>query len=65
MFTAGISRWNPVACGQAGKLLGTADKQCIGSDEERIGTLARKRGKSFVDFNDRTRVKYTDLQAVD
>jgi hypothetical protein len=61
-FTDRIRRRNPVARRQGGKLHAAGSEERIGSDEEGIGVLARKDGKSCIDFADRCGVAYLDLQ---
>ena len=58
-----ISRSNPVVRGQGGKLHSAADEECIASDEEGIGALARKSSKGCVDLAGRTGVEDLDLQS--
>ena len=61
-ITDRIGRWYSVTRRQGGKLHATADKKCIGSNEERIGALARKGGKGRLDLADCRGVVYLDLQ---
>ena len=49
-ITIRISRRNPVARRQGGKLHAAAGEECVGSDEEGIGALARKGGKGRIDL---------------
>ena len=41
---------------------GAAGEERIGTDKERVGALARKRGKGRIDLADRAGVEYLDLQ---
>ena len=50
VLTLRISRRNPVARRQGGKLHAAAVEECVGSDEEGIGALARKGGKGRIDL---------------
>src|SRR6516165_11485567 len=52
-ITLRISRRNFVTRGQGGKLHGTASEKAVWSDEESIRALARKAGKSRINFADR------------
>jgi hypothetical protein len=61
-ITIPISRRNPVARRQDGKLHAAADKKSVASDEEGIRTLARKGGKGRIDLTDRSGVEDMDLQ---
>src|ERR1700686_5041141 len=61
-ITVRISRWNPVTRRQGSKLPAAVEEECVGSDEEGIGALARKGGKGRIDLTDRTGVEYLDLQ---
>jgi hypothetical protein len=45
-----IGRRNPVARRQGDKLNAAADEECVGSNEEAIGALARKVGKGLIDL---------------
>ena len=51
-YHARISRRNPVARRQVGKLHAAAGEERVGSDEEGIGALARKGGKGRIDLPD-------------
>jgi len=62
-FTEPISRRNSVARRQGDKLHAAAEEKCVGSDEEGVGALARKVGKSRVYLADRTDVEDLDLQS--
>ena len=61
-ITGRISRRNPVARRQSGKLYGAANEKCVAANEEGIGTLARKCGKGRIDLSDRTGIEDLDLQ---
>ena len=61
-ITGRINRRNPVVRRQGDKLHAAADEECVGSDEEGIGALARKVGKGRIDLADRRGVEYLDLQ---
>ena len=52
-----INRRNPVARRQNGKLHAAVPEEGVGSDEESIGALARKSGKSSIDLADRRGVE--------
>src|SRR5262249_31927962 len=62
MITDRINRRNPVVRRQGGKLHSAADEECVASDEEGIGALARKSSKGRVDLADCTGVEDLDLQ---
>src|SRR6516165_1544224 len=52
-FTVRVSRWNPVASRQGDKLDAAIGEECIGTDEEGVGTRAPdKRGKGCIYFAD-------------
>src|SRR5271169_2886044 len=57
-----ISSRNPFARCQGDKLCAAADEECVTSDEEGIGALARKGSKGRVDLADRTGVEDLELQ---
>src|SRR5262249_8668433 len=61
-FTARISRWNPVARRQDGKLHPAIEEECVASDEEGIRTLARKGGKGRVYLADGAGIEDLGLQ---
>src|SRR5262249_20031658 len=62
MITQRISRRNPAARRQGGKLHGAADEKCIAGDEEGIWALALKGGEGRIDFADSRGVENLDLQ---
>jgi len=62
MFTKGISRGNPVARRQDGKLHVAGTKKRIGGNEESIGAIALKCGEDVVDLVDRRCVDDLGLQ---
>jgi hypothetical protein len=62
IITQRISRRNPAARRQGGKLYGAADEECIAGDEEGIWALALKGGKGRIDLADGRRVENLDLQ---
>ena len=64
-ITDRISRRNPVARRQGGKLHAAAGEECVGGDEEGIGALARKGGKGRIDLAARAGVEDMDLQPDD
>src|SRR5437660_11879196 len=59
-FTDRISRRNPVARRQGGKLHAAVEEECVAGDKEGIGTLARKGGKTHIDLADRTGLEDLD-----
>src|SRR5713226_3586511 len=60
--TLRISRWNPVARGQGGKLQAAAGEGPVGSDEKSVRALALKGGEGRVDLPDCAGVEDMDLQ---
>src|SRR5438105_9905993 len=50
VITPRISRRNPAARRQGGKLHGAADEECIATDEESIWTLTLNGGKGRIDL---------------
>src|SRR5262249_48907300 len=56
-----VNRRNLVARRQCGKLYPARSEECVRSDEERIGTLPRKRSKGGIDLADRRCVDHLDL----
>ena len=61
-FTARISRWNPVARRQDGKLHPAIEEECVASDEEGIRALVRKGGKGRVYLADGAGIEDLGLQ---
>jgi hypothetical protein len=61
-FTDRISRGNPVARRQGGKLHAAVEKECVASDEEGIRVLVRKGCKGRIDLADCTGIEDLDLQ---
>src|SRR5262249_47826471 len=62
IITHRISRWNPAARRQSGKLHGAADEECIAADEEGIWALALKGGEGRIDLADSRGVENLKLQ---
>src|SRR5262249_28893773 len=61
-ITPRISRRNPAARRQGGKLHGAADEECIGTDEESIWMLTLNGGKGRIDLAAGAGFEYLDLQ---
>ena len=61
-LTDRISRRNPGACRQGGKLDAAAGEECIACDEEGIRALTRQSGKDRIDFANRSGVEDVELQ---
>jgi len=57
-----MRRRNPVARRQGCKLHAAVEKECVASDKQGIGALARKGGKGRIDLADRTGFEDLDLQ---
>ena len=60
-ITIKICRRNLVDRRQGEELPAPAVEECVGNDEEGIGSLARKSGKGHIDLVDRRSVEYLDL----
>jgi hypothetical protein len=63
MSRSALSRRNPVARRQGGKLQTAVDEEAVASDEEGIGALARKGGKGLIDLAARAGVEDLEFAA--
>src|SRR5215472_18671574 len=61
-FTARISRWNPVARRQDGKLHPAIEEECVAGHHEGIGAFARTSGKDLVYLANCTGIEDLELQ---
>jgi hypothetical protein len=62
MIAICISRRNFFACRQGGELFTAAGEEAVASDEESIGTLARKACKDRIDLDACAGVEHINLQ---
>jgi Transposase DDE domain group 1 len=57
-FAVRVSRWNPIASRQAGKLVAAVGEECVGTDEQGIGArpVADKLSCVFPEWRDPSRI---------